>query len=250
MWGHLGWRSWQARRSQTSWGVTDLLDPTLQCPPSPTRSRGLLLGQGCEHGPCSPTALHQLCEPHGGGVIPSSASPGRATTRGARPGTWPSETQHDTLCPQPKPPPPPPTAYMCSLTCPAASFQGRYHRAPNLEEEEERWVGGPIQARSQDASKRHKDCKSLDLFPPMMLQGRRSRPCGPAGPGQSGKGPWAGHHPRVTEPNLTSWDTGSKTTSAPREAGGQVERGQGARASCLCGGSSPDVPCPWHGQPA
>lgn len=27
-----------------------------------------------------------------------------------------------------------------------------------------------IQARSQDASKRHKDCKSLDLFPPMMLR--------------------------------------------------------------------------------
>ena len=27
-----------------------------------------------------------------------------------------------------------------------------------------------IQARSQEASKRHKDCKSLDLFPPMMLR--------------------------------------------------------------------------------
>lgn len=55
---------------------------------------------------------------------------------------------------------------------------------------------------------------------------------------------------RVTKPNLTGWDTGSKTTSAPSEAGGWVEMGQGARASCLHGGSSSYVPCPQHCQPA
>lgn len=105
--GHLGWKSWHARRRQSSWGVTDLLDPTSQCPPCPIRSRGLLLGKGCEHGPCPPAALHQLCEHHGGSVISSSTPSERTTTRGARPGTWPSEPQHDTLYPRPEPPPHP-----------------------------------------------------------------------------------------------------------------------------------------------
>lgn len=82
-----------------------------------------------------------------------SYSPLKATTRGARPGARRSEPQHDTLSPARAPPPGPAP---CPLTCPAASLQGRNHRAPDLEGEERRWVGDPIQARSHCPSKRQR----------------------------------------------------------------------------------------------
>lgn len=102
--GHLGWGSWQGQEEAeclTSW---------TQGPLPPTRSRGLVVGQGHERrGDVS--FLHLLTPeelpPEVPGKEPVSLNP--ATTP----------------CPPTRAPHP--CAPPCSLTCPAASFQRRYH---------------------------------------------------------------------------------------------------------------------------
>lgn len=116
---------------------------------SPPGSRGLVPGQERERGLCPPAFLCQ-CLNLVVGIIPSSAHPCRATTGGARPGTWPSEPHRDTISPT-RARHPWASTTRTHMSC--SSLPRKEPRSPQPGGEEGRCVGDPVQTRSYDPRK-------------------------------------------------------------------------------------------------